>query len=89
MRMPEVDTDLPYKQGGVLRPISDEYKDGSRIAIYAYVEAESESGCQNIQSHLVEIVKHRKNNGAHEQPNIYINRARCWLFLLGDNRSHP
>ena len=67
--MPKVDTHVPYNQGGVLRAISNAYEDGSWITTYAYVEPESEPSRQSIQAHLVEVVKHSKNNGAHEQPN--------------------
>ena len=67
--MPKVDTNIPYNQGGVFRAISNTYEDGSWITTYAYVEPECEPSRQSIQAHLVEIVKHSKNNGAHEQPN--------------------
>jgi hypothetical protein len=70
VRMPEVDTRFPYNERGVLRAISNTYEDGSWITTYAYVEPESEPSRQSIQAHLVEIVKHSKNNGAHEQPNV-------------------
>jgi|SRR5208282_791714 len=69
MRMPEVDSHFPYNERGVLRVISNTYEYGSWITTYAYVEPECEPSRQSVQAHLVEIVKHSKNNGAHEQPN--------------------